>query len=146
MSTQKEIKDTLINFQIKAVDLLSSSVQAPKIMFTEQQSFNFNISVEQKLDANNKCLIVIVHIEITVAQDLDYKLATASVACVFGIENYNDVVKMENNQPTINPGITDVLNSISLSTTRGVLSQLLRGTYLHQAVLPVIDPKTFKRL
>jgi hypothetical protein len=146
MSTQKEIKETLINFQIKSVDLISSSVQSPKIMFTEQQSFNFNISVEQKLDAGNKCLIVIIHLEITVAQDLDYKLATASVACLFDIENYNDVVKMENNQATINPGITDVLNSISLSTTRGVLSQVLRGTYLHHAILPVIDPKTFKRL
>jgi hypothetical protein len=145
MSTQKEIKEELINFQIRAVDLISSSIQSPKAMFPDQQSFNFNISVEQKLDANSKCLIVITHIEITTAEDSDYKLATCSVACLFGIENYSDVVKIDNNQVTISPTIIEILNSISYSTTRGVLSQVLRGTYLHQAILPIIDPKTFKK-
>lgn len=146
MSAQKEIKDGLVNFQIKAVDLINSSLQSPKSVHTNEQSFSFSISVEQKLDQNNKCLIVVTHVEITSADDLDYKLATGSVACLFAIDNYSDVVKIEDGKININQGITDVLNSISFSTTRGVLSQALKGTYLHNAILPVIDPKTYKKL
>lgn len=146
MSTQKKTKEELINFQLKGVELLSSSLQSPKTEFTDQQSFNFNISVEQKLDHNHKSLIVITHVEITTTEDLEYKLAIASIACIFSIENYNDVIKIDNGQIIINPEIVYVLNSISYSTTRGALSQILRGTYLHHAILPIIDPKTFKKI
>ncbi len=146
MSTQKEIKETLINFQIKTIDLIHSSLQSPKAFIADEQIFSFNISVEQKLDPGNKCLIVITHVEITTPDDIDYKLATAAVACLFSIENYNDVIRMEKDQVVINPGVIEILNSISYSTTRGVLSQLLRGTYLHNAIMPIIDPKTFKKV
>ena len=145
MSTQKEIKEGLINFQIRAVDLINCSLQSPKAAFTDGQSFSFNVAVEQMLDHTNKCLIVITHVEITTSDDLDYKLASASVSCLFAIENYSDVVKIDKGQVSINDKIAEVLNSISFSTTRGVLSQFLKGTYLHNAILPVIDPKTIQK-
>jgi hypothetical protein len=41
-------------------------------------------------------------------------------------------------------GIIDLLNSVSVSTVRGMMFSAFKGTFLHNAVLPVIDPKTFK--
>ena len=35
------------------------------------------------------------------------------------------------------------INSISISTLRGIMFSLFRGTFLHKAVLPVVDPKSF---
>ena len=32
------------------------------------------------------------------------------------------------------------LNSISISTTRGMMFSAFRGTFLHNAILPLIDP------
>jgi uncharacterized protein YbbC (DUF1343 family) len=39
-----------------------------------------------------------------------------------------------------------MLNSISLSTTRGAMFSTFKGTFLHGAVLPIIDPKQFQAL
>ena len=35
------------------------------------------------------------------------------------------------------------INSISISTIRGIMFSTFKGTYLHNAFLPVIDPKAF---
>ena len=37
--------------------------------------------------------------------------------------------------------LKDVLNSISISTTRGVMFSTFKGTYLHNALLPVVDAR-----
>jgi hypothetical protein len=139
----KEIQN--INFQIKVVDLVKSFLAAPVKQFTTVPNFNFTINLEQKLDHTNKCLIVITNVEITTTDDLDTILGSASVACVFSIENYDEVVTIDKNKHAHIKDVTsNVLNSISISTTRGVLSQIFRGTILHHAILPVLDPKSFK--
>ncbi|MGQ0826955.1 MAG: hypothetical protein ACT4ON_01040 [Bacteroidota bacterium] len=146
MTKEKTLKENLINFQIKAVDLISSHIQPPTTPFSTHPNFNFNIAVEQKLDHNNKSLIVLTNIDIATAENLDFKLASATVACLFAIENYEDVVKIDKNKHVIiNPEVLDILNSISISTTRGVMSQVFKGTFLHNAILPVIDPKALKK-
>ena len=41
---------------------------------------------------------------------------------------------------------TDIIvtiNSISISTIRGIMFSTFKGTYLHNAFLPIIDPKSF---
>ncbi len=35
------------------------------------------------------------------------------------------------------------MNSISISTLRGIMFSTLKGAYLRNAILPVIDPKSF---
>ena len=145
MSFQTELNNVLLNFQIKSVDLIKSSVHSPKSPISEPQVFSFNVSLEQKVDSNNKCLIVVTHVEVSTVEDMDYKLASCSVACLYSIANYSDIVKVSDNNVSINESSLVILNSIALSTTRGVLSQLFRGTNLQHAVLPAIDPKAVRR-
>ena len=38
-----------------------------------------------------------------------------------------------------------LLNSIALSTTRGVMFSQFRGTVLHNAILPIIAPAKFEK-
>jgi len=35
------------------------------------------------------------------------------------------------------------INSLSLSTSRGILFMLFRGTFLHSAILPIIDSSDY---
>ena len=92
----KEIQN--INFQIKVVDLVKSFLAPPVKQFTTVPNFNFTINLEQKLDHTNKSLIVITNVEITTTDDLDIILGSASVACVFSIENYDEVVTIDKNK------------------------------------------------
>ncbi len=131
------------HFHVKSVELLKHNFAVPDKPIENSGSFNFNVGVEQKLDFTNKLFIVILHVDISSTKELDFILASASVACVYGIERFNEVIRMNTSgKPNIDETITHTLNSISISTTRGVLSQLFKGTYLHHAILPVVDPKS----
>jgi hypothetical protein len=144
MQEKNPLKEKLINFQIKAVELLNSSLQLVNTPVVTEMTFNFNIGIEQKIDRAKKLLFVVSHIKITTLQDQTTTLGSASVSCVFAIENFEEIVQFsETHQPKIDDGIVHILNSISLSTTRGVLSQLFKGTFLHNAVLPIVDPKAW---
>lgn len=135
----------IFNFQIKSVELLKQNFAVPNKPIGNTVNFNFNVGLEQKLDFTNKLFIVILHVDITSTEDLDFKLASSSVACVYAIEHFDEVVNMDKSgKPHIDETITQTLNSISISTTRGVLAQLYKGTYLHNAILPVVDPKSLK--
>lgn len=136
-----------IKFQIKAVELLNSHLQPTAESLPINQVYSFNIALEQKLEPTSNSLIVITNVDISAIEKLDLKLASASVACVFVVENFSEVVKFDKNKKvTIAQNIIDMLNSISISTTRGVLSQIIKGTFLHHAVLPIIDPKALKKV
>jgi len=145
MAKDKKEENKIFNFQIKSIELIKQNFALPVKQIEAITNFNFNIGLEQKLDHVNKLIIVITHIDIFKTEDLDLKLGSASVACVFTIEKYEEVVQIDKKGIThIEEYITQTLNSISISTTRGVLSQLFRGTFLHNAILPIVNPKSFK--
>lgn len=142
---KEQLKKELINFQIRSVDLLGSYLSTPKEPNLNLQEFSFDINLERKVDHNLKSLIVITNVDITPLSDTSQKLGNVSTACVFTIENFHEVIKMDENKltHTISDAMMDILNSISISSTRGVMSQIFRGTFLHHAVLPILDPKAF---
>jgi hypothetical protein len=49
------------------------------------------------------------------------------------------------NLAEINEAFAETLNSISISTTRGVMFSELKGTILHHAFLPIIDVKALQK-
>jgi hypothetical protein len=148
MTQNKEhLKKELINFQIRSVDLLGSYLSIPKESNPPIQDFSFDINLERKVDHNLKSLVVITNINISTTSNISEKLGSVSTACVFTIHNFDEVIKMDENKLThsISDGMMDILNSISMSSTRGVMSQIFRGTFLHHAILPIVDPKSFNQ-
>ncbi len=140
-------KDKTLRFQILAVELLKNNFAIPSKVIGNNNgvSFSFDISVEHKLDVKNKYIVVTIHVDIVPNSDTTIKFASSSVACIYAIENFEEIININSPDKTIiDATTTEILNSISLSTTRGVLSQLYSGTYLHNAILPVIDPKSLK--
>jgi len=139
-----EHKDFKVEMQIKAIELLNGSLQLPSVPNTAITAFNFNISIESRADAQNKLVFVIVHVEIR-NEDHSLVLGALSVSCIFEIVNFNDVIKIEENgKLDIPQPLIETLNIISISTTRGVMFSTFKGTFLHGAVLPIIDPKQFQ--
>lgn len=140
--TKIENIDFDFEMQIVAIELLSSSLNLPGNPNTPVTNFNFNISIESRADAVNKNVFVIVHVDIK--NDIHTVVGSLSVSCIFEILNFDDVIKVEEDgKVNIPPRLIETLNIISVSTTRGVMFSTFKGTLLHGAVLPIIDPKQF---
>jgi hypothetical protein len=72
-------------------------------------------------------------------------LGDVATNCMFFIENFSEIITTKADNTFVIPdNLLIVLNSISLSTTRGILWSSFRGTPLHTALLPIVDPKLFK--
>jgi hypothetical protein len=137
-------KDFNIDIQIRAIELLNGTLQLPAAQNTAVTTFNFNISIESKADAPNKLVFVIVHVEIK-NDDYSLVLGALSVSCIFEIANFDEVIKIEENgRLDIPQPLIETLNIVAISTTRGVMFSTFKGTFLHGAVLPIIDPKQFR--
>ena len=141
--SQIKHKEFTVDLQMKSIELLKSSIAMPSTPEVSLTNFNFNINLESKADATNKILFVIVSVEIRSA-DQNHVLGSLAVSCIYGIPNFDDVIKIEEGgKLNIPKGLSEILNSISISTVRGIMFSSFRGTFLHNAFLPIIDPQSF---
>jgi hypothetical protein len=140
----EDLQNLNIEIQLKGVELLSSNQRISTFDTSNIRNFNFNINIETEADAPNKLLFAIIHIEI-LTEDQKTVLGGISVSCIFELKNFDDLIKIESDGKLNLPQqLVDIINSISLSTTRGVMFATFKGTPLHSAFLPIIDPKKFK--
>lgn len=134
-------KEINAELQIKAIEILNSSLNLPANSDTSIVNFNFNIGIESHADMQKKLVFVIVRVEVK-NDDESVVLATLAVSNIFEITNMSEVVqKADNGNIDIPDRLMETLNIISISTLRGIMFSTFRGTFLHGAVLPIIDPK-----
>lgn len=139
INTVESVKDAIIQF--RAIELLNSSISAPLIKDSNNKAFTFDINTEIQLNEENKFIVVIISIKI-LNEAKDILFGTLTTSNIFYIENYDEVVTKNKSNETVLPNSLIVtLNSISLSTTRGVMWTTFKGTMLHNALLPILDPK-----
>jgi hypothetical protein len=136
--------DLAADLQLKAIELLNGSINLPSVPNIQLTNFNFNISLESKADRENKLVFVIVSIEIR-NEDQTNILGSLSISCIYNVGNFEEVIIIDpaGNLHIPQP-LIEILNSISISTARGVLFSTFKGTFLHNAFLPIIDPKSFQ--
>ena len=141
-----ENKDFTVDLQLKSIELLKESISLPSVPEVSLNNFNFNISLESKADATNKILFVVVSVEIR-SEDQNLILGSLAVSCIYSIVNFDKVVKIETDgKLDIPQPLVELLNSISISTTRGVMFSAFKGTFLHNAFLPIVDPRSFQQV
>lgn len=137
-------KSRNIEIQLKGIELLNIDQRLSTADTINIRNFNFNINIETKADAPNKLLFTINHIEI-LNENHSQVFGGISVSCIFELKNFDELIKIESEGKfTLPQQLVDIINSISLSTTRGVMFATFKGTPLHNAFLPIIDPKPFK--
>jgi len=141
-----ENKDFTLDLQLKSIELLKGSISLPSVPEVSLNNFNFNISLESKADATNKILFVIVSVEIR-SEDQNHVLGSLAVSCIYSIVNFDEVVKIEaDGKLDIPQPLVEILNSISISTARGVMFSTFKGTFLHNAFLPIVDPRSLQQV
>lgn len=135
---KNEKKD--FKFRIDSIDIINTSINAP-LNPTEIGELNFDLQIQVKLEPKKNILMVFVDVEIKTKESKE-KLGKYTICCSYIIEDFEELVSYDNaNKPTVPKIIIDTLNSISISTLRGLMFGSFRGTFLHKAILPVVDPK-----
>lgn len=139
----KNTKDEqIVEFKIKDIELLGLRLIQPKQPLIDPTTFHYNISSELKINIENKLVNVVTNIEIF-REDKETLLASLTVSCIFEIVNIDKFINKDTKQ-VVFPDITLItFNSISISTVRGIMYSQFKGTFLHNAILPIIDPTSF---
>ena len=136
-------KDALsIGFQMKTIELLDTCLNSPIIPLAAETVFQFEINLEHRINIEKELVIVICSINI-VNESKDYLFGKFSSSCVYEVKELSKYVNPETKALNLPDPFIVTLNSVSLSTTRGLMFSHFRGTFLHNALLPIIDPTSF---
>ena len=136
---KKNIQKEDIKFLIKGIELLDSNIIYPKAPLTAEVTFKFNINVEIKTINEQNLIMAIVSADILDNKTLD-KYGFIRVNCIFHVENFISFINSETKKVEFPKQFLTTINSISLSTTRGIMYDQFRGTFLNGAILPILDP------
>jgi len=143
---KKKAQEVNFSLQLLNIELLEFSLTRPTKPVEENEPVNFQVGMEQRFDQANKLAFVATTITIIDGTEEANALAKIVTSCNFRIENLDDFTNTETGKVLLpDPAIT-TLNAVSISTTRGILFSELRGTHLHGAVLPVMDPSNFQKV
>ena len=70
--------------------------------------------------------------------------ASIKVSCVFELQEVTPFVSDETGEVELANRLIVSINSVAISTVRGILFSELKGTFLHGVNLPLVDPAHFK--
>lgn len=131
-----------ISFRLKNMELLQSNLSAVNVSISSETLFKFNINIEHLINLNKNTIAIKPIVEIFIEEHNNKTiLGGLSASLVFEFENLPSFVK--DNEVKLPTEIINAINSISISTVRGIMFSTFKGTYLHNAFLPIIDPKLF---
>ncbi|HAH22812.1 MAG TPA: hypothetical protein DCL77_03450 [Prolixibacteraceae bacterium] len=131
-----------VNFQIKGIELLEINLQHPQIILNPERTYNFNINIEQRINNAEKLVIAITSVDLIHEEDQQCH-ASIKTSCIFSIENFQDFLVENTNDVKLPDQLIVTLNSISLSTTRGIMFTSFKGTFMHNVFLPIVNPSSF---
>ena len=127
------------NFQIKGIEILDSSIVRPKSKIDGNTVFGFDLQAQHSFNLEKELVIVTCNISVLDNNSKD-KLGHVNVSCLYYVENFEQYFDKKTNAPNLPQGVITMLNSISISTIRGVMYGIFRGTFLNGAILPVVNP------
>ncbi len=135
-------KKSPITFQLKGIELLEACLNHSDHAMADLKVFHFDMKIDHKMNAADKLFKAIISIEIFNEQR-DIRLGAITSNCIFEITNITDFIDPRSKQINFPDEFINTINSITISTARGIMFDQFRGTFLHNAFLPIVDPKSF---
>jgi len=136
--SQVEVQSQIVQINILGVQIAVNEAGA------EPAECSFEIAVNHRFQFDLNMVSVV--LRITMHHDPPMEpLAVVTIECKFFMNILNDIVIRE---PLLKlpDDITDAINGVSISTSRGVLFGILRGTPLQGIVMPMIDISSKRRM
>lgn len=133
-----------VRFTIVDVARVESHLSQKAQAFVGKKDFHFEIKLSGNVNPELKNIGLSVTVEIW-DKPKEQQLGFLKTGVTFHLVNFEEVITVtEEGQVAELPNmINEVFISIAISTTRGVMAEHFRGTGLHSAILPALDPKVF---
>jgi hypothetical protein len=138
-------KSNDIKYKLKGIELLHAILNEPIKPLKEEIKFQFEVNVQHKLNVEKELLFVVCNIKIF-DEIIDELFGSVTSSCIFEIQELSTLLGEEFNIKKLPEQLIVSLNSISISTTRGILFSHFRGTFLHNAILPIVHALGFKEM
>lgn len=131
-----------IKFRFAAIQIISKTLE-PRPEKIEG-IFNFDIKAEIKVGESHNLVMPHIYVKIKDA-DNPNPLASFIIAFLFEVIEFSTLIKInENGLYDIPKELEDTIRPVSISTARGIIYSELRGTYLQNAIMPVVYMKDLK--
>jgi hypothetical protein len=137
MPKQKKDIKKIYSFQLINIELLGQYLSVPED-FKPVAGYGYKVQIETKLDLEKKLVINILSIDIA-ADGIQEPIAGLTGSFWFTITDFDEVTKQEG-KLKLPDVLSTTLNSLSISTARGMLFTTFSGTVLQKAIMPLIDP------
>jgi hypothetical protein len=128
-----------IEFQIKEIDLLSIQLPGYDKKFIDPNEVEFDITLEQRINPENETVIVNCTI---CAYNLgkEVLLGSIKVGCMFHVKSMDSLLTKDKGAINLPSKFIETINIVTIGTVRGMMFSEFKGTYLANAILPLIDP------
>jgi len=137
-------KEENIEFQLINIEILESEIKAPKVSLPNNIVFSFDVALEQRFNVEQELIFVICNITTFPQDNPNQKLGKYSSSCIFKVNNLNKYITKDK-KINLSDNFIVTINSVAISTTRGLMFSLFKGTFLQGAILPLLDPKSIKK-
>lgn len=139
---ENDVAPANVGFQLKAIEILEFSLYSQSQPITDIFTYHTNLSLEHRISEQNSIILVLPTAEL-IHEDKKTILAKIRVSFIYEFNSFEGFLTAKSGVYNFPQEIMVALNSISISTLRGIMFSLFRGTFLHKAILPVVDPKSF---
>ncbi|MFZ5429775.1 MAG: hypothetical protein ACOZDD_06050 [Bacteroidota bacterium] len=133
-----------INFQLRGIEIAEISIKHPEKQLPVECKFNMDINLQQRIIGKENTIIVTPAITVKLDDD-NFICSTVKVNFIFLVENLDEFRKRDSEEFEIPEFFNTTINSVSLSTIRGIMYSHYKGTFLHNTILPIVNPGDFKK-
>ena len=136
------VADKIVAYQLTSISLLEVVLNKLDEEIQDELDFGFELSITHSVRPEQQSIDITV-VASLLSKSINSILAKVSVGYHFDFQNF-DKIEMINNK-TLPRDLANMLNGVSISTTRGIFFSEVRGTKLQSVVMPIINPQQLLR-
>ena len=135
-----EVKNINIQSKFKSLDLISFENRRATDQAIDSQKITYEISINFNIDQSRKVLTFYCPIKIFAEPAKQILLGSIETKAEFEVLNLDVISDKEKGVPT---PVMATFVGLLISSTRGMLNILSKGTSFEQGILPIINPMIF---
>lgn len=135
------MKKIVLNFKIDNIEINKILINPEPSLF-DADKYEHRLDVEHLFNLEEN--IIMINVAATVFSRRKELLAEVSINIFYVVENIKNFENKKEKKMEFPEDFSVALNSVSISTLRGIMFSQFRGTYLHNAFLPIVNPKSLE--
>lgn len=130
------------------IHILKSHLTIPPNLSGQIVNYDFSINIDHKMhmDKNQDEVFTTVEVFVSPINDKETIVGEFNIGfhiLVLGLGKHIEKSKSGSDKVLMPDNVTSVLNAIVYSTTRGIVFMETKGTFMHTAIMPVLDSSRF---